>query len=59
MENGTREVRLLVPLDGRGDAAAALTALVLGDLDVDGFLDRCQKKADATKADDAIAKQTR
>lgn len=38
---------------------AALTALVLGDLDVDGFLDRCQKKADATKADDAIAKQTR
>lgn len=41
------------------ETRAALIKLVLGDLDVEGFLSRCQKKADETKTDDAIAKQTR
>ena len=37
------------------ETRAALIKLVLGDLDVEGFLSRCQKKADETKTDDAIA----
>ncbi len=41
------------------EAHAALMALVLGDLDVDGYLARCQAKADEVKADDALRKQTR
>lgn len=41
------------------ETRAALMALVLGDLDVDGFLARCQKKADEVAKDDSIAKQTR
>ena len=41
------------------ETRAALMGLVLGDLDVTGFVDRCQKKADEVKADDAIRKQTR
>ena len=41
------------------ETRAALIALLLDDLDVDGFLTRCQKAADRTAADDAIAKQTR
>ncbi|MGO3210251.1 N-acetylglucosamine/diacetylchitobiose ABC transporter substrate-binding protein [Brachybacterium sp.] len=41
------------------ETRAALMALLLSDLDVDGFLARCQKKADEVKADTAIRKQTR
>lgn len=41
------------------ETRAALMALALDDLDVDGFIDRCQKKADETKKDSAIVKQTR
>ncbi|MGP9537328.1 N-acetylglucosamine/diacetylchitobiose ABC transporter substrate-binding protein [Brachybacterium sp. AOP43-C2-M15] len=41
------------------ETRAALMALILGDLDVDGFLTRCQTKADQVADDDAIAKQTR
>lgn len=41
------------------ETRAALLGLLLGDLDVDGYLARCQKKADEVAADDAIAKQTR
>lgn len=41
------------------ETRAALMALVLGDLDVDGFLSRCQAKADEVAKDDAITKQTR
>ena len=41
------------------ETRAALIALLLDDLDVDGFLTRCQEAADLTAGDDAIAKQTR
>ena len=41
------------------EVRAALTEMVLGSLDVDGFLDRCQAKADEVAADDAIEKRTR
>lgn len=41
------------------ETRAALMALVLGDLDVDGYLTRCQAKADEVAKDSAIAKQTR
>lgn len=41
------------------ETRAALIALLLDDLDVDGFLTRCQKAADQVAGDDAIAKQTR
>ena len=41
------------------ETRAALISLLLDDLDVDGFLTRCQKAADSTAADDAIAKQSR
>ena len=41
------------------ETRAALIALLLDDLDVDGFLARCQKAADQVAGDDAIAKQTR
>lgn len=41
------------------ETRAALIALLLDDLDVDGFLSRCQKAADQVAGDDAIAKQTR
>ncbi|MGD7705882.1 N-acetylglucosamine/diacetylchitobiose ABC transporter substrate-binding protein [Microlunatus sp. Y2014] len=41
------------------EAAAALMAVMLGDLDAKGFADRCQKKADEVKADSKIKKLTR
>ena len=41
------------------ETRAALIALLLDDLDVDGFLSRCQEAADRTAGDDAIAKPTR